>query len=140
MCCGPWLNEVLQELKDAQTTKGTRRTIDNICSATFGGTGFDVSAYSFDKTTGKSASKYQCMLWYAQANGVACMCAYLFVCHASVCVYVWRVGGRYFLFCAMDRSDWILFVCYAYICCTYFINQAYLVGQKNAITTRLRKG
>lgn len=96
MCCGPWLNEVLQELKDAQTTKGTRRTIDNICSATFGGTGFDVSAYSFDKTTGKSASKYQCMLWYAQANGVACMCAYLCVCHASVFVYVWRVGGYLF--------------------------------------------
>ena len=141
MCCGPWLNEVLQELKDAQTTKGTRRTIDNICSATFGGKGFDVSAYSFDKTTGKSASKYQCMLWYAQANGVACMCAYLCVCvmHLSLCM-CGGLGGTYFLFCATDRSDWILFVCHAYMFCTYFINQAYLVGQKHAITTWLRKG
>ena len=138
MCCGPWLNEVLQELADAQTTKDARRTMENICSGTFSGKGVDVSAYSFDKKTNKSASKYQCLLGYAQANGVVCMCAYLFVRHASVCVYVLE-GWGVVIFC-LDRSDRILFLSHAYILCTHSINQAYLVGQKNAITKWLRKG
>ena len=68
-------------------------------------------------------------------------CVHICVCvmHLSLCM-CGGLGGTYFLFCATDRSDWILFVCHAYMFCTYFINQAYLVGQKHAITTWLRKG
>ena len=45
------------------------------------------------------------------------------------------------LLCAVDCSDWILFVSQAYILCAHgFINQAYLVGQQSAIAKWLRKG
>ena len=89
MCWELWLTEVVQQVADAQGSKGTRRTLENICAGTFGGKANVAGEFSFDKKTGSSGSKYQCMLLYAQAR---CLHLCISVCVSCVCLCV-CVGG-----------------------------------------------
>jgi len=55
--------------------KGKNRSHANVCASCFDNKGVDLAAaYSFQKGTATSGSKYQCMLLYAQDIQCVCVC------------------------------------------------------------------